>query len=204
MIIEWLATFLAVTGTLAAVLRLQNRSRFVKIGILAFLAGVIAVPIGGLYVFQYFLTVVGHISITAMIMLAGSLARRLTGRDIFVEGERGLLLAAIVIAGLAVFAATFELTQFNIYQLGFGSLTFGVLLMAFALVLLFAGKKAFALIIAASVLAYDLHLLPSSNLWDHLLDPTLWIYALAVLAWNAVRNAISRRRLGTIPIVESQ
>lgn len=203
MIIEWLSAFLAVAGTLAAVLRLQNRSLFMKVGVLAFLAGVMAVPIGGLYLFQYLLTVAGHISITSMIMLGCSLVRRLTGKDAFVEGERGLLLAAIFIAGLAVYAATFELTQFNIYQFGFGSLTFAVLLMASALVLLYTGRKAFALIIATSVLAYNLHLLPSSNLWDHLLDPLLWFYALGGLAWNAIRNTIDRRRLGAIPIAES-
>ena len=192
-IFEWLAIFLLAAGLAASVFNLRKRGPITKIVLVAFCAIVPLIPFCGLTVTEYFLTIVGRLSITSMVLLSVAVFDSFGRRDLFQKRERTLLLGLIVIGGLMVFPESFGFDQLNGYQLGFGSVIFaiGLMLLSLGFVLLRMYVAAAAIIL--SVGAFDLHLLVSSNLWDYLFDPLLAIYACVVLVWLVGRRIFAKR-----------
>ncbi len=180
--IQFLATFLGLTAIASVVLKLRERKPPVKVAVILLYAILPLIPIGGLYIFEYFISLVGHLSITTIVLLASVLIERLTGHTLVKANDK--LTAYFTIAGASVilYPAAYGLIQFNIYSLGFGSLPFFAALMLLAILFTILRRNLAALSITLSVFAYSLHLMASNNLWDYLIDPALAIYAFIRLA----------------------
>ena len=85
-----------------------------------------------------------------------------------------------LLAGAALYPMALGAGAFDPYPAGWHFSWLFVILLSVTLVLLFL-KNRFSVVLLATILAYDLHLLESSNLWDYLVDPILILVAIAGL-----------------------
>jgi hypothetical protein len=127
-----------------------------------------------------------------------SLVARWQGREVRFALRPGLALA-LTAAGLVLYLDAFGVLSLGLYYGGFGPVAapvlacLGAAVCAVAIVRGQAPGSASALLIG--VMLFSLLRLPSGNLWDALLDPLLWAWALgsaiaAAVRWNALRKAI--------------
>ncbi len=199
-IFEWLATFLTVAASASVLLQLRLRSRVFCVSVLCVCALVPLVPYSGLNISQYFLTIVGHISVTSIMLLASVVTREIIGKTLWKCGERRWILAGVVIGSLFVLPATFGLIRYDGYQLGYASLPLILALLALAVAAALTRRTLAFLTMCAAAAAFQLHLLASNNLWDYLFDPLLTIAAFAILIRNAVRYVnLVRKSIGQSP-----
>jgi hypothetical protein len=86
-----------------------------------------------------------------------------------------LLFPVIAVAGIALYATTIGTPAFNMYRLGFSP--YAPLVLAIVAALGAARAPKIALIVLAVIVAYDLHLYRSRNLFDYAIDPILVLVA---------------------------
>jgi hypothetical protein len=89
-----------------------------------------------------------------------------------------------LLAGAALYPMAMGVGAFDPYGAGWHFSWLFFLLFSITLILLFL-KNRFSVVLLATILAYNLHLLESSNLWDYLVDPILVLVAFAVLIVQA-------------------
>jgi hypothetical protein len=99
--------------------------------------------------------------------------------------ERALLICWIfsLIAGAALYPMALGLGRMDPYTAGWGFSWLFVLAFSVTAVLL-AMKNRFAIVLMAAILAYNLRLLESTNLWDYLIDPLLVVVSCIGLGWE--------------------
>jgi hypothetical protein len=85
-----------------------------------------------------------------------------------------------ILAGAALYPMALGAGAFDPYPAGWHFSWLFVILLGVTLMLLFL-KNRFSVVLLATILAYDLHLLESSNLWDYLVDPILILVSVAGL-----------------------
>lgn len=131
-----------------------------------------------------------------------SLYARWHGRTARFAMPAGLALA-LAASGLLLYLDAFGLLALGLYAGGFGA-GFAPLLACvaacasgFAIVRGHAPASAAAVLIG--VLPYSLLRLPSGNLWDALLDPLLWSWAVGSVAVAAVRQRAARKAAQQAP-----
>lgn len=113
------------------------------------------------------------------------------------------LAAIIAVTGVVLYLDAFGLLSLGLYYWGFSPYAAPVLaLVAAALCALaaVAGRaRPHALVALGALALYAILRLPTGNLWDALLDPLLWSWALISLGVKAVRWLASKtRRLGPV------
>lgn len=136
------------------------------------------VPVNGLSVAQWLRSVVGDLSVLTLVVLLNILLQRLFNFSLLGVASRKLLLMGIVMIGIVFYPLALGLTACDPYQLGYTPVLLSVLLVSLSLMLWFVRHRDLAVILLLPLVAYNLHLLESTNLWDYLLDPVLLIYAL--------------------------
>jgi hypothetical protein len=130
---------------------------------------------------------IGDLSITTQILLAGAIVKQVLRVDILDARERSSVLAAAAVAGLVLYPLSSGVSGVDLYSLGFHS--FGLMFgLALAAVISWYFRPGVAAIIPLGVIAFNLRLLSSTNVWDYLLDP-----ALTLFAWGWVLIALMRR-----------
>ena len=98
-----------------------------------------------------------------------------------------------LLAGIALYPMALGFGPFDPYCAGWHFSWLFVILFITTMILLMMGNR-FALLLLATILAYDLHLLESNNLWDYLVDPILVLVSVAgliaqivgVYFWNII------------------
>ncbi|OQY41670.1 MAG: hypothetical protein B6240_14920 [Desulfobacteraceae bacterium 4572_87] len=91
-----------------------------------------------------------------------------------------------LLAGVILYPMALGAGSFDPYCAGWHFSWLFVILLCVTLSLLFFRNR-FSVLLLATILAYDLHLLESSNLWDYLVDPILVIVAIVGLIVRMVR-----------------
>ena len=108
--------------------------------------------------------------------------------------------ATIAIAGLALYLDAIGWLSQGYYYAGFGPvaapLVALVAMLGCVLALLRGRGSRQNLALLGALLLFTLLRLPTGNLWDAVLDPLLWGWALATLAGRAVRRVAGRRSAG--------
>ncbi len=82
--------------------------------------------------------------------------------------------------GALLYPMALGMGAFDPYAAGWHFSWLFVLLLIVTLTLLFL-KNRFSLVLLAAILAYDVHLLESNNLWDYLVDPILVLLSVVAL-----------------------
>lgn len=101
------------------------------------------------------------------------------------------LFPIIAVTGVALYTTTIGSPSFNMYWLGFSP--YAPLVLAIAAALAAARAPKIAIIALAVIVAYDLHLYRSRNLFDYAIDPILVMVA-AVWCVRRLWRVIMRKR----------
>ena len=152
---------------------------------------IVILPVGGLPVGRWLISLYANPSIplTALLLtwvLKNAFQYNLLNKTAIRTCQGGSLLA-----GIALYPMALGLGPFDSYGAGWHfSWLFIVLFSTTLLLLMF--KNRFALLLLATILAYDLHLLESGNLWDYLVDPILVLVSVVGLGhwgWVQIRES---------------
>lgn len=175
---------LLLAGGLLFLLPIRRLSPLPRAVALVVCVGIGLVRVGDLRLIGYPAGMLGDLSITTQLLLAAAIVKRVVGVDILPPADRSFLLAAAASAGLVLYPLSSGLTMLDIYSLGFGSGWFMAVL-AVGIIGCSRSRPGAALTILLGIVAFDLRLLSSANIWDYLLDPVLvflsWGWTLAVL-----------------------
>lgn len=92
-----------------------------------------------------------------------------------------------LLAGAALYPMALGFGRFDPYCAGWQFSWLFVLLLAITLALLFL-KNRFSMLLLATILAYNFHLLESGNLWDYLVDPILVLISVGTMLASALNR----------------
>jgi hypothetical protein len=180
---------------LAAILLVASKLRFEvrdwrrKIAVLV-AAGVIALlPPGWVPLARWVIGLNANFSVPLTALLLDWVWGRMTGTRLL--GDRDRLAAGVfgLAAGVLLYPMALGIGGFDPYSLGWGFSPLFVLVFAVTAGLLYFGSR-FGVVLVAAILAYDLGLLESPNLWDYVVDP-FYVVTAGVLLY---RSARARRR----------
>jgi hypothetical protein len=191
------ATGLAGTATAiaAAVLRLPGIAGLRRTRLALLLAGVAVLalmPLGALPPAGYVRGAIGDLSITTTVLLVRAVWRPFFGWGPIERRSRVALQAVVAAVGFALYPLALGIGPIDPYRLGFGNSWSMGLLFLLALAAWGLQFQLVALCIALGLLAYAVGWHESNNLWDYLLDPLLWGYALCGLLAPLARARLKR------------
>lgn len=192
-VFEVLAFVLALAVFATRLLRLERRSRSIQAAVFALLIVVALIPIDKLNGSQHFLTIAGHLSFTSMCLLGAFIVGKFSGSVLWKRGEKQLMLPAVLVCGILIYLAAFGVVTFDLYQLGYSSVSLIAALTVAAVAAAVARFNILFSVLVSAAAGFQLHLLHSHNIWDYLVDPLLVIYAAASLSIAAV-GSIKRGR----------
>ncbi len=141
------------------------------------------IPLYELTVGQWLRSVVGDLSVLTLVVFANILAKRLWSYTVLEAASRKNLLLLVAVVGVVFYLMALGVGPVDPYRLGFTPLIMASLLGLTSLIAWLTQARRLAIILLLPLLAYNLHLLESDNLWDYLLDPVLVIYALVQSAF---------------------
>ena len=154
-------------------------------------AFVVGTPIGGLPLARWMLSFNANFSIplTAILfykVLESSFGVKLLDKD-------ALLTCWVfsVSAGMILYPMALGLGRFDPYQAGWDFSWLFVVVCGVTILLLFM-KNRFAVVLIAAILAHNLRLLESTNLWDYLIDPFMVLVSCIALSSRFLRKLSNR------------
>lgn len=168
----------------------NDRTRLIVIGSLI-LSGLL-IPIYGLSFAQWLRSAVGDPSILGMVVIANILTQRLFKYDLLETSARTYLLSGVALVGIVFYPMALGVTAYDPYRMGYAPELLPVALCLVSILSWFKSNRGLAIILLLPLLAFNLRLLESNNLWDYILDPILVIYALTQLLLS---KAISLKRI---------
>jgi hypothetical protein len=177
-------------GLLIAVLAMVVFGRFVKdtrkrllvVAVMVVLG--LFLPVSGLSLAQWLRSVVGDLSILTMLLFLNILAQRLFNRNLLASATQNNLLLGVILVGMVFYPLALGVSEFDPYRLGYSPVLMTVILSLASSIAWMRAKQGLAIILLSPLIAFNLHLLESANLWDYLLDPVLLIYAVVQSALN--------------------
>jgi hypothetical protein len=152
----------------------------------------LAIPINSLSAAAYLRGIMGDLSIISVLLLGAFVAGKLTGRDFVPQGARETLLNGIAIVAMIFYPLALGSTVFDPYQLGFRPVALLAVLVGVVLVL-WRREPAAAVLVLLGLIAFNLRLLESTNLWDYLLDAWLVLFAWGWIAKRQFQRRSSPR-----------
>jgi hypothetical protein len=197
MLLPWLSQLLLLTVLLAvltAKLAKQPATRWALLAILLVLG--FTAPLAGSTAAQWLRSVLGDLSVLTLLVFAGITGRRLWNKALLAPATRAALLLSVAVVGVVFYPMALGVGPVDPYRLGFAPMAMVAVLCLTSLLAWLRGARALGVIILLPLLAYNLHLLESDNLWDYLLDPLLVIYALVQGAAVALERKMGNRRAG--------
>lgn len=185
-IFSFVVPFLLATVVLQELLNYLERKRQRRVpGLVIPLiaAGLVGVPLEGLPVARWLIGFNANFSIPLTALLLSRAIRNACGISLL--DERALLASFLfsMAAAAALYPLALGLTRWDPYSAGWGFSWLFVLAFLTTLLLLFL-KNRFAMVLMAAILAYDLQMLESTNLWDYLVDPFMAPVSLVGLGWK--------------------
>jgi len=139
------------------------------------------VPVNGLSLSQWLRSALGDLSVITLVILLNSVVNRLFNVQLLTPPARKNLLSGIVLVGVLFYPLALGLGPVDPYAFAYAPLWMTVLLSLASVLTWFRGQRDLAVVLLLPVVAFNLKLLESSNLWDYLLDPILFAYAVVQL-----------------------
>ncbi len=184
----------------AVLLRLLSDSRcpsvLVRVGLTAVFL-LLCLPVGPAHlpVAAYIRGVSSDLSVTLVGLCLVGLCQRLSGRTMIARYEVSTVFFVVVPAAVVLYTTALGWGDLDAYRLGWGSPVMLAGLFAVCIVSWQVKFRLLPLLIAASLLAWSVGLLESSNLWDYLIDPWLGAGAVVHCMWA---GAVKWRHRGNV------
>ena len=153
-----------------------SRQRMLIVAVLL-VAGLL-LPVYGLSIAQWLRSALGDLSILTLVVFSNILMQRLFNYRLLAPATRNTLLLGVALVGVVFYPLALGVSAFDPYRLGYAAVLMSVLLCLASIIAWLGTMRGLAIILLLPLLAFNLHLLESYNLWDYLLDPILLIYAL--------------------------
>jgi hypothetical protein len=151
--------------------------------------GVAVLPLGGLPGGYWFAAFVPGLSLPMLALLVDGINRHAGGPDWLPACQRSTVFIFALLAGLALYPSALGWGRFDVYTLGWNFSPLTVAVGALSIWLIWRGHQ-FHWVLVAALLAWQLGLLESRNLWDYLVDPILFLLSIVAL----VGKVRSRKR----------
>lgn len=187
-LLPWLGQLLVLALLLVMLLNrlvTQPLTRYVLLTVLLVLC--FTVPLAGSTAAQWLRSVIGDLSVLTLLVLANSLMLRIRHHALLGRDTRRILLVAAAVTGVVFYPLALGMGPIDPYRWGYAPQAMVAVLCALSLVAWLKRWRTLAVIPLLPLLAYNLHLLESDNLWNYLLDPVLVVYAL-VQVFRALRH----------------
>jgi hypothetical protein len=146
-------------------------------------------PVSGLTIAQWLRSVTGDLSVLTLVIFSNILAQRLFNFKLVQATSIKPLLLGVALVGVVFYPMALGVSAFDPYRLGYAPVLMPALLCLVSIIAWLKAKRDLAIILLLPLLAFNLHLLESGNLWDYLLDPILLIYA---VVQNVTSTKLSR------------
>jgi hypothetical protein len=158
-----------------------------KLAVLAGAACITLMPVRGLSLADYLLSLNPNFSVGSLALVAALLWPRFTGKPLL--SDRQLLIFCLWNIGvsLVLFFSYLGLLPYDLYALGYSFSTWFAV-MALATLAAVWWWPPLAIIFMACIAAFNLHLLPSPNFFDYITDGLLLVMSVA-LAGSVIRPA---------------
>jgi len=165
--------------------------------ILALISGILALlPVGGLPLARWLIGMNANFSFPLLAIAFNKAWENATGSRVLDHNASMASWIFGLALGLALYPMALGLGGFDPYGLGWG-LSWLFAFLAMATIVLLLMKNRFAVVLIACILAYDLHLLESANLWDYLVDPFFVFLSFGALSNRLIgllRKVLSDRK----------
>jgi len=145
----------------------------------------VILPIGGLPVGRWLISLYANPSIPITALLFSRIMENSFQMKLLDHSAIRTCRIFSLVAGAALYPMALGVGAFDPYSAGWHFSWLFVLLLVMTLVLIFLNNR-FSVVLLATILAYNLHLLESGNLWDYLVDPVLVIISMAGLIQRLV------------------
>jgi hypothetical protein len=143
----------------------------------------------------------GGFSVSAVLIICELYRKNSDWCALFTPGERHWLPLILVAIALLFYPPALGLGLIDPYAWGYDeALILPLAVGGAALTGWLAGWRLSALVLVFALVAWRVHLLASTNLWDYLFDPLLVLGALWVLVARTLRPALRRLRARTPPV----
>jgi peptidoglycan biosynthesis protein MviN/MurJ (putative lipid II flippase) len=136
-------------------------------------------------------TLLGTPSVTLLVLVADLLARRLFHRALFSQRERSALLLVVAALSIVLYGSALGYIPIDAYRAGFSPWAPVVLAVVAAAVALRSLPLACTAVMA--LVAYDVPLFASVNLFDYVVDPILGVIALGYTAFRTAASFSAKR-----------
>jgi hypothetical protein len=150
------------------------------------LSGLLVImPVGSLPVGRWLVSLYANPSIPITALLFSWIMQKSFGIKLLDSAAIQTCWIFSLMAGLALYPMALGMGTFDPYAAGWRFSWLFVILLVMTLVLIFS-KNRFSVVLLATILAYNLHLLESPNLWDYVVDPLLVLISIAGLTWRII------------------
>ena len=127
----------------------------------------------------------GDLSITTLLLLSFALYQQLFSQEVLGKREEKLIGPAIVIIGAIFYPLALGVGNFDPYALGYDHHYLVAVVLLLSLAAFVAQFRVMAMMMVGAVLAWNVQLLQSVNLWDYLIDPFVFFFYLGrVIKWK--------------------
>ena len=151
-----------------------------KLALLALSAFITLVPVHGLSLADYLLSINPNFSMGSLALLVVLLWPKFTGKPLLSAWHLWMFCCWNVIVSFALFFSYLGMIPYDLYALGY---SFSLWFLVMALITLIAVwvSNPLSVIFIAYIAAFDLNLLPSPNFFDYLTDGFLFLMSLGLL-----------------------
>lgn len=168
----------AVAVWFSSLIAMQAKWRWGVVAVVVLLT--LLIPVAGSNPWLWLSGATGELSIVTMVLLAAFSLRKLTGHSVLETHTRRHLYILALVTGFLLYPATLGLSSFDPYTLGYGfALT--LILLILAIIYWIRKQQQLAVVLLVVVFVRELGLFSSSNTWDYLMDPLLWLFSPALL-----------------------
>jgi len=181
-----LSQAVVISAVIASIFKLQRMT----LGLLIILAVILVIPINQIAIWQYSRALVGDFSISLSLVAVWALylkGQNISGGD---KINWQLLNWIFIPLGLLLYPFALGLTMIDPYVFGYNHGLLIVLIGLSTSIFLFKREVMLAIIFSSVLLAYSTNLLESTNLWDYLIDPLLFLFLVIRLILSIITRMI--------------
>ena len=169
-----------------------HQSKTVKYFVLIFTAVLIWLPLGQTPTYWYIRGFVGNLSIGSMMLCSVLILKMLFNINIVNSSSKNLFCYAVFISGLFLYPLSLGLSYFDPYILGFHHFYAEFVIAVIAVITVLKRVYFISIWLTLSYIFYQFHLFESDNLWDYLIDPVVFLFAM-FFSLQAIKNKINKK-----------